>query len=155
MNLPPKKEYVLYAPLSVRQREAYNRVLHGGLRKWLIEGGTGGAQPKAAEAKPSVSKEEPDADKEEEETSNKRSLRVKRGTKNYDIDGDDDEYFERLERGEVDRRGIKRKLTQEEKEAEQLRAAMEHQNRQKGNLTDSPWVFHVADDQFQLYRSII
>ncbi|RXW15652.1 hypothetical protein EST38_g10196 [Candolleomyces aberdarensis] len=131
MNLPPKKEYVLYAPLSVRQREAYNHVLDGGLRKWLIEGGTGGGQAKAAAAESSSSKDEPDTKEEEEESQNKRSLRTKRGTKNYDVDGDDDEYFEMLERGEVDRRGFKRKLTQEEKEAEQLRAAMEHQNRQK------------------------
>jgi ATP-dependent DNA helicase len=43
-SLPPKKEYVLYAPLSVRQREAYNHVLDGGLRKWLIQGGTGGVE---------------------------------------------------------------------------------------------------------------
>jgi ATP-dependent DNA helicase len=44
MSLPPKKEYVLYAPLSVRQREAYDRVLNRGLRKWLIHGETGGVE---------------------------------------------------------------------------------------------------------------
>lgn len=144
MNLPPKKEYVLYAPLSVRQREAYNHVLNGGLRKWLIEGGTGGAQAKAAELESSSSKEEPEAEEEEdedEEAQNKRSLRTKRGTKNYNVDGDDDEYFEMLERGEVDQRGYKRKLTQEEKEVEQLRAALEHQNRQKGSLPRSCFSF--------------
>ncbi|KAJ2917261.1 hypothetical protein MD484_g3139, partial [Candolleomyces efflorescens] len=130
MNLPPKKEYVLYAPLSIRQREAYNHVLNGGLRKWLIGGGTGGAQAKADELEPSPSKNDSEAE-EEEEVENKRSLRKKSGTKNYNVDGDDDEYFEMLERGEVDRRGFKRKLTQEEKEAEQLRIALEHQTRQK------------------------
>ena len=39
LNLPPKKEYVLYCPLSMRQREAYDKVLDGGLRSWLIKGG--------------------------------------------------------------------------------------------------------------------
>ena len=43
MSLLPKKEYVLYAPLSVRQREALS-CLDGGLRKWLIHGGTGGVK---------------------------------------------------------------------------------------------------------------
>lgn len=36
-NLPPKKEYVLYAPLSVTQREAYDRVLEGTLRAYLMQ----------------------------------------------------------------------------------------------------------------------
>jgi ATP-dependent DNA helicase len=36
VNLPPKKEYVLYAPLSERQRELYDRTLEGSLREFLI-----------------------------------------------------------------------------------------------------------------------
>jgi SNF2 family DNA or RNA helicase len=34
-SLPPKKEYVLYAPLSRRQREVYDAVVKGSLRKLL------------------------------------------------------------------------------------------------------------------------
>jgi len=34
-TLPPKKEYVLYAPLSARQREVYDAVVKGGLRRLL------------------------------------------------------------------------------------------------------------------------
>ncbi|TEB26397.1 hypothetical protein FA13DRAFT_1756315 [Coprinellus micaceus] len=109
-RLKVDKEYVLYAPLSVRQREAYDRVLDGDLRSWLIGGGTAA---------------------EEGGSRRKRSLRRRRGKKFYDVDGDDDEYFDKLERGEVDERGYKRKLSRAEEEAEQLRVVLEHQARQK------------------------
>lgn len=36
-NLPPKKEYLLYAPLTSLQRELYEGVIHGTIRKWLLE----------------------------------------------------------------------------------------------------------------------
>ena len=34
-SLPPKKEYVLYAPLSLRQHEVYDAVVKGSLRGLL------------------------------------------------------------------------------------------------------------------------
>lgn len=37
-SLPPKKEYVLYAPLSERQRTVYDAILNGALRQLLIKG---------------------------------------------------------------------------------------------------------------------
>ncbi|WFD30078.1 Putative ATPase [Malassezia sp. CBS 17886] len=37
LNLPPKKEYLLYSPLSPMQAQMYQRALHGSLRDWLIE----------------------------------------------------------------------------------------------------------------------
>src|SRR5277367_572755 len=118
MSLPPKKEYVLYAPLSVRQREAYDRVLDGGLRKWLIQGGTGGVEvvddDEAIEEEDSDDEAEVDAQiKEDEDEKDSRSRRaskrvIKGGRKIYDVDeDDDDQYFERLERGDFDERGVK------------------------------------------------
>ena len=41
-TLPPKKEYVLYAPLSQRQREVYDAVVKGSLRGLLAGGRPGG-----------------------------------------------------------------------------------------------------------------
>lgn len=35
-DLPPKKEYLLYAPLSHEQAEMYNQVINGTFRDWLI-----------------------------------------------------------------------------------------------------------------------
>ncbi|KAG2002418.1 SNF2-family ATP dependent chromatin remodeling factor snf21 [Coprinopsis cinerea AmutBmut pab1-1] len=125
MNLPPKKEYVLYAPLSVRQREAYDKVLDGQIRQWLISGGTEGKQSKP------VAVEAPVAAKADDETIGKRLARRAKGKKSYAVDGDDDEYFELLEQGEFDERGRRRKLTKEEEEEEEARIGREHQARQK------------------------
>jgi ATP-dependent DNA helicase len=94
-NLPPKKEYVLYAPLSVRQREVYDRVVTGGLRAYLMGKG------KAERNEDTVKEVDADAP---------RKLRhVGKGRLAYDVDGDDDEYFGRLERGELDERRKKEK----------------------------------------------
>jgi ATP-dependent DNA helicase len=62
MNLPPKKEYVLYCPLSMRQREAYDKVLGGGLRSWLIKGGTAGETAQQEEEKREVETEAEDSE---------------------------------------------------------------------------------------------
>ncbi|KJA16745.1 hypothetical protein HYPSUDRAFT_171034 [Hypholoma sublateritium FD-334 SS-4] len=135
-NLPPKKEYVLYAPLSVRQREAYDCVLDGGIREWLIRGGAGGVhivndddevemvEPQDGPVDASVSMEEG--------ASSRPSKRlVTRGPKNYDVDGDDDEYFEMLEQGKLDRYGVKPVLTQEEMESAEAKIGRDHQVRTK------------------------
>ena len=82
-SLPPKKEYVLYAPLSQRQREVYNAVLTGVLRNYLINGKQGGDTEKG-QAKLEVEG---------------RRLRKR---VSYDVDGEDDEWFDKLERGEFD-----------------------------------------------------
>ncbi|KIM43935.1 hypothetical protein M413DRAFT_443000 [Hebeloma cylindrosporum] len=140
-NLPPKKEYVLYAPLSIRQREAYDRVLDGGLRKWLIHGGTGGDdivkdtqvqdEENVAEALPHKEEEEEDEDGETAQKPRTSRRSIKGGRKSYNVDGDDDEYFEMLEQGHVDERGVKILTTKEEEQAEQARIGREHQARAK------------------------
>ncbi|SPO27979.1 related to proliferation associated SNF2-like protein [Ustilago trichophora] len=40
-DLPPKKEYLLYAPLTELQKELYNSVVSGQIRRWLLERKTG------------------------------------------------------------------------------------------------------------------
>lgn len=114
-NLPPKKEYVLYAPLSIRQREAYDTVLNGSLRAYLI--GTDFAKE---ETKENV--------KADEGPRKMRSQNGKRGRKSYAVDGDDDEYFDMLERGEVDERGVKL----DEEKQDLLNISRNHQLRAKG-----------------------
>ena len=142
MSLPPKKEYVLYAPLSMRQREAYDRVLDGGLRKWLIQGGTGGVEV-VDDDEPIVEEDKTDevvaveAEIEEDEDSGSRRASkrfIKGGKKRYEVDGDDDEYFEKLERGDFNERGLKIIKTKEEEEAEEAKLGREFQFRTKGML---------------------
>ncbi|KAF9265363.1 SNF2-family ATP dependent chromatin remodeling factor snf21 [Marasmius fiardii PR-910] len=90
-SLPPKKEYVLYAPLSIAQRDAYDQVLDGTLRSYLI---------KAAEGKNSV----PAKNKTVLDADAPRMLRKRRNNQANGfsvLDGDDDEYFEKLAKGEL------------------------------------------------------
>ncbi|KAF7986864.1 hypothetical protein HWV62_12596 [Athelia sp. TMB] len=89
-NLPPKKEYVLYAPLSVRQSDVYDRVLTGGLRAFLMGKGKSDANktPKGVDINAP--------------RKTRNAGAAKKGKK-YDVDGDDDEYFEQLERGEEEK----------------------------------------------------
>ncbi|KAG7088716.1 hypothetical protein E1B28_012684 [Marasmius oreades] len=91
-NLPPKKEYVLYAPLSVAQRDAYDKVLDGTLRSYLMKG----AQEKASappEEKMAVDNDAP---------RRLRKRNISQAKRAYAVDGDDDEYFEKLAKGELD-----------------------------------------------------
>ncbi|KAG1840030.1 SNF2 family N-terminal domain-containing protein [Suillus tomentosus] len=80
--LPPKKEYVLYAPLSVGQRDLYDNILDGSLRDFLL-----GISKKAAVEKVA-----------EVDLDGPMKLRKQKKTR-YDLDGNDDEYFEMLEDG--------------------------------------------------------
>lgn len=98
-NLPPKKEYVLYAPLSEQQREAYDRVLSGSLRSYLIS--TSSLNPTARPEQRQTAVEVTTDDKRRMRSQNDKGKR-----KVYDFDGDDDEYFEMLENEKLDERGI-------------------------------------------------
>ena len=51
-SLPPKKEYVLYAPLSQQQRELYDAIVKGSIRGYL----TGGRPAEEAETTASEEK---------------------------------------------------------------------------------------------------
>jgi ATP-dependent DNA helicase len=84
--LPPKKEYVLYAPLSVRQRDLYDNILKGSLRSYLL-----GISNEAEARVEKVTKMDVNAPMKLRQQTNRQ----------YDLDGDDDEYFEMLEAGGV------------------------------------------------------
>jgi len=129
-GLPPKKEYVLYAPLSVRQKEAYQAVLSGNIRGWLLAGGTskGGAK-QAVE----TLKEEDDLP--ENKSTSPRCLRKRHGTINYLVDVDDDEYFEMLYNGMFGERGLIRQMSEQAKEEEQKQAALDYLSRLKSSIS--------------------
>ena len=91
MQLPPKKEYVLYTPLSERQRELYDAIASGGLRALLVK--------EAGQRAQAESDGEEDVPLQTQQKG-KGLRRTKR--KNYAVDGNDDAYFRRLETGEID-----------------------------------------------------
>lgn len=81
-DLPPKKEYVLYAPLTKGQKEIYEQIVSGGIREYLVRGAN------KSKAKLEIDMHAP------------RKTRGDGAATAYDPDEDDDEYFERLERGD-------------------------------------------------------
>jgi ATP-dependent DNA helicase len=91
-NLPPKKEYVLYAPLSVRQRELYDSIVGGGLRAFLMGDKFTDVKQKQAD----VAVDGPRRTRSEGKHEGQRKKYV------VDDDDDDDAYFERLESGELE-----------------------------------------------------
>ena len=100
-SLPPKKEYVLYAPLSVRQNDVYDQVIKGDLRSFLLGKGKANNNGKGKEKQIDVN-------------APRKSRHSGKERKRYDVDGDDDEYFDRLERGDLDERPRKEKVDVEE-----------------------------------------
>jgi len=126
-NLPPKKEYVLYAPLTVRQREAYDRILGGTLRAYLMGKGV----------EKNVTKET-NARKKDDGPRKLRSGGKTKPRKSYDVDGDDDEYFEMLERGELDARGFKE--TEKQKQQDVAELGREHQYKATRRFLSPMWV---------------
>jgi ATP-dependent DNA helicase len=100
-SLPPKKEYVLYAPLSERQSDVYDQVIKGDLRSFLM--GKGKADNNREKKKKQIDVNAP-----------RKSRYSGKERKRYDVDGDDDEYFDRLERGDLDERPRKEKEDVEE-----------------------------------------
>ena len=100
-DLPPKKEYVLYAPLTEQQKRIYEAVLNRTLRKLLIDAKEHEKEQKEAEEKKKKELERM--------LTEGRKLR-KRGTKrSFNVDGSDREYFKRLESGELDERSTREK----------------------------------------------
>lgn len=99
-SLPPKKEYVLYAPLTVRQREVYDRVVTGGLREYLM--GKGSDKAKKENGVEAMDVDAPRKLRSADGGKGGRKGKGKKKRKRYDVDGDDDEYFDRLEKEMVD-----------------------------------------------------
>lgn len=117
-GLPPKKEYVLYAPLTVKQRELYDAIVNGHLRAILMRAGKGGA---ASEAQRLL------AESTAQEGMTRRSHTKGKGVRRkYTDDGDDDEYFKKLESGELgaekERYGAKGRTAEELGREWQLKA---------------------------------
>ncbi|GJE96048.1 SNF2 family DNA-dependent ATPase-like protein [Phanerochaete sordida] len=116
-NMPPKKEYVLYAPLSLQQRALYDAILDGHLRALLMKEGK--LADETAEA---------GAPEEAEEGPRRSGRRRGKQRRTYDDDGNDKEYFRRLENGELD---AERERRANEKTAEELGKEWQRQEKRK------------------------
>ena len=90
IDLPPKKEYVIYAPLSQRQRQLYQHVVEGGLRQFLIN--------------KTDSQDRKDTQKGDSDLPRAlRSQKPGRKRKSYvSYDESDDEFLRKAEAGDLD-----------------------------------------------------
>ncbi|CAE7187123.1 unnamed protein product, partial [Rhizoctonia solani] len=90
-DLPPKKEYVLYAPLTSEQKDLYQATLDKGIHAYLKK-----------KALDSLEKEQETEEAQEVVKDDKRQLRkrTKPAAPAYLLEDDDDAYFEALERGD-------------------------------------------------------
>jgi ATP-dependent DNA helicase len=131
--LPPKKEYVLYAPLSVGQRDLYDNILNGSLRNFLL----GVSKETTVEEVPEIDVDAP------------MKLRKQKKTR-YDVDGNDDEYFEMLEDGGgVKAKELKEDVSELAKQHQQLATRKQINNMRLQNVVmqlrkvcSHPFLFH-------------
>lgn len=126
------QEYVLYAPLTERQREVYDAVLNGGLRSLLIAGKAAAANGQAAQGKAKLTAEELAAPRRTRSMPEQGKKGKKR--KHYeDLDEDDDAYFERIERG-----------GEQEADDDDEKGQEENHDEEEGHRTGRDWMYKTS-----------
>ncbi|KAL4244660.1 hypothetical protein ABKN59_010304 [Abortiporus biennis] len=120
----PTKEYVLYAPLTERQREIYDAIVEGSLRALLLKERGGATKQEVSDGRKNGKGKGKGKAKEIEEDDAEIASRTRShgGGKSkgkpgmYDVDGNDDEYFRRLETGDNVHLREKKELSEREKD---------------------------------------
>lgn len=88
-ELPPKKEYLLYAPLTQQQKDIYEAIVSRQIRQFLVDKKSGNEQQA----------EEPKAEPIEVDDENKGRVVRKKSRVNYKIEENDSKYIRDLENG--------------------------------------------------------
>ena len=106
-NLPPKREYILYAPLTRSQKDLYGMILDGKAKEWLIEQLLNSRHSNRKRKLLTVGQESP----------NKRAKspdpkRKKKCVSYKELS--DDEYFQMLEEAPSEQEELEPALTEEE-----------------------------------------
>ncbi|QRV95940.1 lymphoid-specific helicase [Ceratobasidium sp. AG-Ba] len=96
-NLPPKKEYVLFAPLTREQKDLYEATLKKQIHGYLMKKALDSVEDKE---EPEVKEEEADEKDENGQPKRKLRKRTKPVAPAYLLEEDDDVYFDSLERGD-------------------------------------------------------
>ncbi|KAJ1304153.1 hypothetical protein OPQ81_008553 [Rhizoctonia solani] len=125
-DLPPKKEYVLYAPLTSEQKDLYQATLDKGVREHLMKKALDG-----------IEREEEEEEVQEVVKDDKRRLRkrAKPVAPAYLLEDDDDVYFEALERGDYDiPEETEEERRKKERDAAKKRAIREVNNKHLQNV---------------------
>ncbi|KAJ3002599.1 hypothetical protein NUW54_g5763 [Trametes sanguinea] len=155
MQLPPKKEYVLYTPLTEKQREMYEIAVQGdnALRAYLIK-----QMKQESERLLGVGSESEEEQPLQDLTVAKAKTKGKglrtQVQKTYVEDSDDDDYFRRLDEGEVQARKEQVQNDRELGRQWQRRAVVKEVNNknlknvimQLRKVCQHPYLFHWPKD---------
>ncbi|WVR03323.1 hypothetical protein IAU60_000314 [Kwoniella sp. DSM 27419] len=97
-DLPPKKEYLLYAPLTQQQKEIYQAIVSRNIRQYLIDKKSG---VKEEDKEDGVETDKSDDEGKEEATDNAPNGRAsrKKARVNYKIEENDSKFIRNLENG--------------------------------------------------------
>ena len=116
-SIPPKKEYLIYAPLTEMQRELYDAIVDGGLRSYLMSG------------KKDKKQQVVEVDDGPMKLRSAKSKGGKTKQAEFDVlDGDDDEYFKLSELGQLDEK------TKQKKEEDLAELGRKHQLQAKSTF---------------------
>lgn len=105
-NLPPKKEYILNAPITEHQKGVYEAVVTGAIRRYLIREKSGVASDKGQPGAETSQGEASNATTEQgvEETNVRARMLRRRSDQRkpvYNVDAETDrDYFKRLDKGD-------------------------------------------------------
>lgn len=88
-DLPPKKEYLLYAPLTQQQKDIYQAIVSRQIRQYLVDKKSNQGEQDEVDPQP---------DSVEPELEGRQSRKQHRV--NYAIEEDDSKYIQDLENGE-------------------------------------------------------
>jgi ATP-dependent DNA helicase len=129
-NLPPKKEYLLYAPLTALQKELYEECVHGTIRKWLLEKKTGlpyaeirsllGESPpvEVIESNGAQGGQNGNAESQGPAGSATRRIRARGNNVSYAEDETDDQFADRIEAGDEEEKEDAEPLSASDQERE-------------------------------------
>lgn len=116
-SLPPKKEYLLYAPLTQQQNDMYKAIVNRDIRDYLVNKklGENGMNGQAQEAESVDSSDSPGSEETQTRTSRRLS---KRPRLDYSVDTNDRIYNDAIERGDL--KTVNMSASEEDKTAEQM-----------------------------------
>lgn len=97
-NLPPKKEYILYAPITEHQKGLYEAVVNGAIRRWLINEKSG-SNVSSEKQNPQHVEAGSDDSADDRPRILRRRSEIHRPVYNFDEESDN-EYFERVAKGD-------------------------------------------------------
>ncbi|KAI0370750.1 hypothetical protein BV20DRAFT_966264 [Pilatotrama ljubarskyi] len=156
MQLPPKKEYVLYTPLTEQQRELYEVAVQGdnALRAHLIaQMGEEAERLNGGGREESEEEEKPLHEVAQEKVKAKgKGLRAN-AQKSYVEDSDDEDFFRRLDEGEIQARESERNDRELGRQWQRRAAVKEVNNKNLKNVImqlrkvcQHPFLFHWPKD---------